>query len=272
MSPLRRFVTGPPRGHLAIDLPLLSLAAALWPLAGAWALLGAAGLAVALHARAVTDRRSSLYHRVHWRVPPTSPAVALTFDDGPDPATTPVILDLLSAARCTATFFPIGANAAAHPALVRRICAEGHALGLHTQTHPYTYPLLPPARQRSELAANAAILTRLVGTAPRLFRPPMGISTPLVASAAAGLVTVTWGVSGRDTRTVDPAAIRRRVGRGLRPGAIILLHDGAAPRHPGDRSATAAALPGILADLAAAGLTSRALVVDGDVPVLKVAA
>src|SRR5262245_52825835 len=99
--------------------------------------------------------------------------VYLTFDDGPDADWTPRILDMLAAADARATFFAVGANARKFPELVRRVVAEGHAIGNHTFSHRHPWTMLP-SRAREEVAGGAAAIADIVGTAPRFYRPPHG--------------------------------------------------------------------------------------------------
>ncbi|WP_175414717.1 polysaccharide deacetylase family protein [Nibricoccus aquaticus] len=159
----------------------------------------------------------------------------LTIDDGPDPATTPRVLDLLDQHRARATFFLIGENAARHPALVVEILRRGHTLGNHTHTHPHgTYwGALPSATGAQMDNCDAAI--RAVGApSPRWFRPPVGLKSlslhPQLAKR--GLELVLWSARGYDTQTRDPDAAVRRIRHSLTPGAIILAHESGPPGSP----------------------------------------
>ena len=154
----------------------------------------------------------------------------LTIDDGPDPHDTPRLLDLLEAFDAKATFFVRGDHTRAHPELVREVLRRGHGLGNHTDTHPQaTFWCLGPARLDREIAACQATLRRLTGTAPTLFRAPVGMVNPFVprAAAAHGLRLVGWSARGFDgVATADPAEVVRRILSDLRPGGIVLLHEG----------------------------------------------
>jgi peptidoglycan-N-acetylglucosamine deacetylase len=153
-------------------------------------------------------------------------AAALTFDDGPDPETTPAVLDLLGEAGARATFFLVGARAARHPGLVARIAAEGHAVGNHGWDHPALPTLALPAvvgqlRRTTEAIAAA-------GVAPsRLMRPPYGDQSLMshLAARRLGLTVTAWSVVGADWADDGGPAIAARVLDGLHPGAIVLLHD-----------------------------------------------
>lgn len=157
--------------------------------------------------------------------------VALTFDDGPDPRSTPALLELLRAENVPATFFCIGRNIAAHPQLTARIPSEGHLLGNHTYTHSNATNFFGLARLADEMTRTQSATRDATGVAPVYFRPPMGLSNPRVFKAAStlGLKVVGWTARGLDTQIRDPERVVRRILRDARPGAIILLHDGNIP-------------------------------------------
>ena len=179
---------------------------------------------------------ATLWPRSRWlspvltRLPTARRVVWLTIDDGPS-AQTAAILDLLDAHAARATFFVVGQRAAARPELVREIVRRGHALGNHSATHPQAwFWALPPARMRAEIARTQAVLAQLTGVAPRWFRAVVGMANPFVAAELKrhGLARVAWSARGFDAVAADPAAVVARIERGLRPGAIVLLHEGAA--------------------------------------------
>lgn len=189
--------------------------------------------------------------------------LALTFDDGPQASSTRAILDLLDAGGHRATFFVIGRAAAAEPALLREISVRGHALANHSFAHSHGTPFLSPGVLAAELERAEAQLAEArvpPGTRGRWFRAPIGIISPRVAAAAeqVGLDLVSWTVSawdGTGGATVESAL--RRLRRGLRPGAILVLHDGA---ERGDREPIApAVLMRLLDDLRERGLRSVTL-------------
>lgn len=157
--------------------------------------------------------------------------VALTFDDGPDPRSTPALLDLLRSEEIEAAFFCIGANVATERELTARIAREGHLLGNHTFNHSHTTNFFSVARLRDELTRTQAAIHAAAGLAPKHFRPPVGLSNPRIfhAARAVGLQVVGWSVRSMDTRISEPNKIVARIIRKLEPGAIILLHDGNIP-------------------------------------------
>lgn len=154
-------------------------------------------------------------------------AVYLTFDDGPDPVHTPMVLDMLDATGIKATFFVIGALAARAPALLREVVSRGHEVGNHSYSHPHPR-FLGAARARREVAEGAAAIADILGHKPRLFRAPHGTRHPamLDEAAAQGEAVVHWDLSAIDWGPLArPRAIARRLA-GVIPGNIVLMHDG----------------------------------------------
>ncbi|HZD02682.1 MAG TPA: polysaccharide deacetylase family protein [Actinomycetes bacterium] len=179
-------------------------------------------------------------------------AVALTFDDGPWPDSTPEILGILERERVPATFFLVGQQVRRYPGLLRREVDAGMTIGTHSFSHPQPFGRLSRAAMRQEIAGGLAALADN-GVRTLLFRPPGGAIAPGVLASARreGLRTVLWTVDPSDWhRGSRPDQIVRRVLTAAKPGSIVLLHDGG-----GDRAATVAALPRIIK-----GLKQRKLV------------
>jgi len=197
--------------------------------------------------------QSQLYGRVVSHGPGDARLVALTFDDGPNDPATSRLLDVLAAKDVKATFFVVGENVEVYPDTARRIVAEGHALGNHSYRHRKRDALLDPGYGELERAQRA--IAAVVGFRPALYRAPNGFHTPwqLRAVRRAGLVTVHWNVQTKDWERPDPDTIVRRVLEHVRPGAIVLLHDGDDTRHGSDRAPTVEALPQIIDALRARG-------------------
>ncbi len=192
----------------------------------------------------------------------TGPVVALTFDDGPDPVWTPRLLELLAARGARATFFVLGERAARHPDVVRRIHAEGHSIGTHTQHHTLKFHFARAAYVEREIAEAIAVVAGIVPESPRLFRPPQGLRTPSFASGwkrTRDLTCVTWSVRGLDSLRTTADKIVARIVPHLGPGAIVTLHDGTGLGGGSDREPTLAALATILDRCAAQGLRCVAL-------------
>lgn len=178
---------------------------------------------------AVLWPKSRLLSPVLTRLPASAPVVWLTIDDGPG-SDTPAILDLLEAHGAKATFFVVGARAAAQPQLIRDIVRRGHGIGNHSYHHLSAwFWALPPARMRSEIDRTQQVLTDITGAAPRWFRAVVGMANPFVARslAAHGLARVAWTARGFDALAAEPARVVSRIERGLAPGAIVLLHENA---------------------------------------------
>lgn len=153
--------------------------------------------------------------------------VALTFDDGPHPVHTPVLLDILAARRARATFYVIGSLVQRYPELTRRIVAEGHELGNHTWTHP-TLSRLGDANVLREIDRTQEVIWRTVGHVPVTMRPPYGAFTPRqsrMLQDQRNLPTVIWSVDPQDWRRPGSQVVAQRMIQGARPGAIILAHD-----------------------------------------------
>jgi peptidoglycan-N-acetylglucosamine deacetylase len=183
-----------------------------------------------------------------WRGPAEA-AVALTFDDGPDPRTTPAILDRLDEFGLPATFFCLGLNAATHPELVAEIRSRGHQVETHGYRHDHHF-LRSPRWVRADLDAAIEALGRS-GVQPRWFRPPFGQTSGATMSEARrhGLRLVLWSAWGREWDEPDAAAVAARVAAGLSPGAIVLLHDADVDAPTGSSRRAAVALGPIAEDL-----------------------
>jgi peptidoglycan/xylan/chitin deacetylase (PgdA/CDA1 family) len=223
--------------------------------------LAAAGAALAAWAYGTYEPNSPLFGRAIGRGTTRDRAAYLTFDDGPNPRATEPILETLAALDTPAAFFLVGEHVRRFPAIARRVAAAGHEVGNHTWRHRKLH-VLGPRRIREELERAHELIAGATGVSPRSFRAPHGYRSPFLRPVTRRLgYTVfgwTFGVWDSDPR-VAADEIRARVRRKLRPGAIILLHDGDGYDPVGDRLRTAAALPGIISDARAAGYTFRPL-------------
>ena len=183
--------------------------------------------------------------------------VALTFDDGPADPFTNEVLDILRDAHARATFFVCGKNVERLPEISRRICAEGHALGNHTFSHPLLY-FKPKEFIAGEIDRTQSAIERFTGVRPRLFRPPYGARWFGLFSALRerNMQSVQWSNASFDwLERATPEKITRHVLHPLQDGDVILMHDGREPRDPRnvDASTTVGALPAIIAGVRKAG-------------------
>jgi len=187
------------------------------------------------------DRQESLSRRV----------VALTFDDGPSQGQTEEVIAILRAHHVPATFFMLGRNVVNHPDIVASVAAAGNLIG----NHSYTHTLLghSSAREvRTEIARTNEAVQRAAAVTPTWFRPPGGSVDDALyaASRQMHVKPVLWTVDPQDWRGIKASTIADRISVAVRPGAVILLHDGG-----GDRTQTIKALPRIIKRLRVAGYT-----------------
>ncbi|WP_428391587.1 polysaccharide deacetylase family protein [Lichenicoccus sp.] len=188
-------------------------------------------------------------------------AVALTFDDGPDPEVTPRVLDMLDEAGMRASFFCIGARARAQAALVGEIARRGHTVENHSMNHLYRFAALGPRALAREVMTAQAILADCTGAPPVWFRAPMGLRSPLLQPVleSAGLRLASWSRRALDGVSGDQGAAVRRLTRGLAAGDVLLMHDGNCARDREGRPVVLSAMPPLLLRLRQSGLLGRAL-------------
>jgi peptidoglycan/xylan/chitin deacetylase (PgdA/CDA1 family) len=215
---------------LAAGIATPLAAPVLWALSPALA-LGAIAASHAPLLYGTLRANAQLFGPVATRFVPAGDEFWLTIDDGPDRHDTPRLLDLLDAAGARATFFVRGDQAQANPDLIAEVHRRGHQLGNHSFSHPQaTFWCLPPHRVAQELAGCNEVLRALTGEEPRLFRAPVGMANPFVhwTAAALGLRMIGWSARGYDgvAARAEPAKVVRRIAKNLRPGAIVLLHEG----------------------------------------------
>ncbi|PVE20896.1 chitooligosaccharide deacetylase NodB [Microvirga sp. KLBC 81] len=194
-------------------------------------------------------------------------SVYLTFDDGPDPLCTTEVLNVLAEHRVPATFCVIGAYAADQPQLVQRMIAEGHEVANHTMNHRDLSKCGPGEVHHELLEANRTIRMACPQAPIRHMRAPYGVWTEevLTTSASAGMAPLHWSVDPRDWSRPGINAIVDAVLASVRPGAIVLLHDGCPPdelgqsTHAGLRDQTVMALSRLIPALHERGFVIRPL-------------
>ena len=157
----------------------------------------------------------------------SSNSVALTFDDGPIAGNTDEVLRILQAHNVHAAFFCIGNRVESNPELTKRIFESGHLIGNHSYWHRATYDLQSGATIGKELIDTDQAIFKTIGAKPAFFRPPYGVTNPMVASAVkrGGYKTIGWSVRSFDTMIKDSKVLMERITRSLKGGDVILLHD-----------------------------------------------
>lgn len=200
-----------------------------------------------LSSRTVTPAQPMTVRR--WAPDPSTKIVALTFDDGPWPAQTEQVLDILARNEVKATFFMVGHQVDRYPAIAKRVADEGHVVGNHTQNHTIL------TRQNSEVTRKQIMegsftIRDATSVLPRWFRPPGGGMNMSVVNEAKRMKMdlVMWDVDPQDWRKPAPDVMLANMLAHIKPGAVVLLHDGG-----GDRSHTIAALPRLIEELKSQG-------------------
>jgi peptidoglycan/xylan/chitin deacetylase (PgdA/CDA1 family) len=180
--------------------------------------------------------------------------VWITIDDGPDPIDTPEVLAVLKHHHAIATFFAIGSKVVATPHLAEAVVSAGHSLQTHTYSHPaWSFWAATPQRARREIRDGIRSIENAVGIAPHQFRSPVGLSNPFVHSETSklGLEMVGWSIAALDGIRHCPNQVVHHVLSNVKPGVILLLHEGPVPKmKPGTRANT---LHRILEGLASMG-------------------
>ena len=177
---------------------------------------------------ASADVKSNIYLRAVCKGDGQDKVVALTFDDGPDEVMTPKVLEVLGRYNIKATFFLVGEKVDRHHELVRQMVQEGHIVANHTFSHKGVFQLSSRRVVEQEILACSRSIKAAVGLSPLLFRPPFGVTNPIIGKAVdhCGLQAIGWSVRSLDTvAKSEREDVCRRVEAKLHPGAIILLHD-----------------------------------------------
>ncbi len=248
MSPDRRWILP----IAALIVAVTALIAWLAPGRPLWPLAAASMLFVAAVTAGVTRVGSGIFGPVLVRVPGARGALALTFDDGPDPEVTPHIARLLEERGHRATFFVVGERAERHPDLLRELVERGHDVGVHSYDHSLASSVPSMAWLERDFERTRDAVERAIGRRPRLYRPPVGLLNPRIHRVArrGGWTIVGWSVRALDGIVTSPQAILGRVLPGLRAGEVVLLHD----HLRGGVPASVEVLPAILDEVEGRGL------------------
>ena len=177
---------------------------------------------------ASADIGSNIYLKALCKGKTDERLITLTFDDGPNKEMTPKVLDVLKENNIKATFFLIGKNVEQHPDIVKRIIDEGHIIANHTYSHSGIFPMSTGKQVDCELANCDEAIKKATGKSPALFRPPFGVTNPIIGRAVKkrGYRTIGWSIRSLDTvKSRSREDVCRGVVDKLHPGAIILLHD-----------------------------------------------
>ncbi len=244
-------------------LAALGVLAALWfgDAPTSWLIAGLiAFLALALIVWGVFDVNSSLWAPTLWQIPGVN-AVALTFDDGPDPVFTPRVLEILAREKVTATFFVVGERARANQDLLREIDRQGHLIGNHSFSHAWNINFALHEGLTREITGCNDAVAAAIGKRPQFYRAPHGFKNPALGDVLEkhAMTCVGWQIRGFDAVRSNANTIARRLVRKARAGGILLLHDGSGLQGTQDRSATLEALPMIIDGLRARGFAFKRL-------------
>jgi len=258
-SQFRRLVSSPILSASAVVHIGAAAAAVIQPSVWPWAL----GAVVANHGVLTA---AGLWPRSRWLGPNwvTLPAasgargeVAITIDDGPDPAVTPRVLAQLAQFEAAATFFCVGERVRRYPELAREILRQGHVIENHSQRHRHDFSLLGPKRMHREIAEAQDSIANVTGSVPTFFRAPAGLRNPFLQPLLDDLQLrlASWTRRGFDTVNGNPDVIYNRLAASLQGGDILLLHDANAARGPAELPVILDVLPRLLDTLRGRQLT-----------------
>ena len=200
----------------------------------AWVTLPAgrscAAIGMALHAPVlifgIVSLRANFFCAAICRCKGERRRFALTFDDGPDPALTPAVLDLLDEFGFKATFFLIGRRVEQHPAIARETARRGHTIGCHDLDHRWSANFRRHRRMSADIGEACSIIEQITGRRPRLYRPPVGLSNPHLRTAIAelGMLCIGWNRALRDGGNRFAGKFSK-MPQLARAGSIVMLHD-----------------------------------------------
>ncbi|GIO40007.1 hypothetical protein J41TS12_48680 [Paenibacillus antibioticophila] len=190
------------------------------------------------------------YNTLIHQVPTRRRAVAVTFDDGPNPVYTPEVMEIFRKAQAKATFFMIGSQMEQHPEVVRAVHAEGHEIGNHSFTHP-SLAGLQKLEAKDELVRTEVLIEQLTGVKPKVFRPPYFAQNEMVGSVSEDMKYYMIGalnLEANDWEMPGVEHILEKTRSAVKPGGILIFHDGF-----DDRSQTIKAVSILVSELIADG-------------------
>jgi peptidoglycan-N-acetylglucosamine deacetylase len=169
---------------------------------------------------------SGVYLKTVCRGSSAGRKIAITFDDGPDENTLR-ILEILAKHNARASFFLIGEKAKKNSGIISNIKSENHTIGNHSYYHRFCFPIQAVKKIKNEIEGTQEVIRNITGAGPSYFRPPFGVTNPLLAKALEefNLISVGWSVRSFDTVIVNPNKVLERIIKRIKPGSIILLHD-----------------------------------------------
>jgi peptidoglycan/xylan/chitin deacetylase (PgdA/CDA1 family) len=171
--------------------------------------------------------RRGFYVKSYWAGDRKGKKVAFSFDDGPDSNHTPVVLDLLKQQGVQAAFFVVGNKVEINSEIIRRIDQEGHILGGHSFSHHFFFDLFPAPQITNELELTEELIMKITGKRMKWFRPPYGVTNPVLARVVRklGYYVIGWSLKSKDTVIVDSQELLERLQKKVRAGDLILFHD-----------------------------------------------
>lgn len=192
-----------------------------------WWYIGIVIAAIGMLAYGSSSVRSGFYGRVICSVDSRDKVIALTFDDGPDEQVTPQVLDLLNSVHVQAAFFCVGSRIIQYPALIERMDREGHIIGNHSFSHHFFFDLFSGKRMEEELMKTEKLVERIIHKRIQLFRPPYGVTNPMLAKAVQKMKysVIGWTIKSKDTVIRDEQKLYERLTGKIGDAGIILFHD-----------------------------------------------
>jgi peptidoglycan/xylan/chitin deacetylase (PgdA/CDA1 family) len=168
----------------------------------------------------------NFYFFSYCKIKTTEKIIALTFDDGPHPVVTPVLLELLKKHEVRVTFFCLGKNIASNKSITKQADADGHLIGNHTYTHHRRFDLFSANKMAAEIKATNTEIEKTIGKNPILFRPPYGVTNPLLKKALekTDMFSIGWSLRSFDTIR-DKQKVLKKLKANTRGGDVVLFHD-----------------------------------------------